>query len=192
MSFTELLLIAIGLSMDAFAVALCKGLNMIKINYKHTFIIASFFGGFQALMPLIGWLIGSQFSQYITSFDHWVAFVLLGFIGAKMLYEAFKNEKDDCECCNNSINVKEIFIMAIATSIDALAVGITFAMIPDTNIFISIGIIGVITFVLSGIGVFIGNKFGSKYEQKAQIAGGIILVLMGIKILLEHLGVISF
>ncbi|MBE5817199.1 MAG: manganese efflux pump [Clostridiales bacterium] len=191
MSFTELLLIAVGLSMDAFAVALCRGLNMIKINYRHALVIALFFGGFQALMPLAGWLIGSQFSKYITSFDHWVAFVLLAFIGAKMIYEAF-NEKHDDVSCEGGLNLKELFIMAVATSIDALAVGITFAMIPDTNIFVSIGVIGSITFALSLIGVIIGNKFGSKYEKKAQIAGGIILILIGLKILLEHLGIISF
>ena len=190
MSFIEVLLIGIGLSADAFAVAVCKGLNMRKINYTHALIIALFFGGFQALMPLIGWILGSQFQQYIVSFDHWIAFVLLGFIGGKMIVEALKNEDDEC-CGCKKLDIKELFVMAIATSIDALAVGITFALV-DVNIWGSITVIGLTTFVLSAIGVVIGNKFGAKYKSKAELAGGVILVLIGLKILLEHLGIISF
>lgn len=190
MSFFEILLIGIGLSADAFAVAICKGLNMRKINYNHALIIALFFGGFQALMPLIGYVLGSQFSQYIESVDHWIAFVLLGFIGGKMIIEALKNETEECCKCDR-LDIKELFIMAVATSIDALAVGITFAIVK-VNIWASITIIGLTTFVLSAIGVIVGNKFGAKYKNKAELAGGIILVLIGIKILFEHLGIINF
>ena len=191
MGFIELFLIAISLSMDAFAVAICKGLNMRKLNYKHTFIIATFFGGFQGLMPLIGWFLGKQFAQYITNFDHWIAFILLAFIGGQMIHEALKKDNEKCDI-NENLNIKELFILAIATSIDALAVGITFALIPNTNILTSITLIGIITFVLSIIGVFIGNKFGSKFKSKAELAGGIILILIGTKILFEHLGFINF
>jgi len=191
MGFIELFLIAISLSMDAFAVAICKGLNMRKLNYKHTFIIATFFGGFQGLMPLIGWFLGKQFAQYITNFDHWIAFILLAFIGGQMIHEALKKDNEKCDI-NENLNIKELFILAIATSIDALAVGITFALIPNTNILTSITLIGIITFVLSIIGVFIGNKFGSKFKSKAELAGGIILILIGSKILFEHLGFIKF
>ena len=190
MSFIEILLIGIGLSADAFAVAVCKGLNMRKINYNHTLVIALFFGGFQALMPLIGYVLGSQFSQYIESVDHWIAFVLLGFIGGKMIFEARRNETEECCKCDR-LDIKELFIMAVATSIDALAVGITFALV-SVNIWASITLIGLTTFVLSAIGVIIGNKFGAKYKNKAELAGGIILVLIGIKILFEHLGIINF
>jgi len=191
MGFIELFLIAISLSMDAFAVAICKGLNMRKLNYTHTFIIATFFGGFQGLMPLIGWFLGKQFAQYITNFDHWIAFILLAFIGGQMIHEALKKDNEKCDI-NENLNIKELFILAIATSIDALAVGITFALIPNTNILTSITLIGIITFVLSIIGVFIGNKFGSKFKSKAELAGGIILILIGSKILFEHLGFIKF
>lgn len=190
MSFIEVLLIGIGLSADAFAVAVCKGLNMRKINYNHALIIALFFGGFQALMPLIGWILGSSFRVYIENFDHWIAFVLLGFIGGKMIFEALKNEEEGCCGCDR-LDIKELFIMAVATSIDALAVGITFALV-DVNIWGSIIVIGLTTFILSTIGVIIGNKFGAKYKSKAELAGGVILVLIGLKILLEHLGIVSF
>lgn len=186
MGLFELLLIAVGLSMDAFAVAICKGLNMVKINYRHSLVIALFFGFFQALMPLIGWLLGTRFEQYITSVDHWVAFVLLGFIGGKMIYEALSGSEDtDAECCG--LDLKELFVLAIATSIDALAVGITFAILPGVDIWPSIGIIGAITFVLSFLGVIIGNRFGIRYKKKAELFGGIVLVLIGIKILIDHL-----
>lgn len=190
MGIAEIFLIGIGLSMDAFAVAICRGLKMQKLNVKHTAVIALFFGGFQALMPLIGWFLGKQFEKYITAVDHWIAFALLAFIGGKMIYDSFKKDDDD-QGEKDVFNIKEIFVMAIATSIDALAVGITFAFL-SVNIWSSISIIGVTTFVLSAIGVLIGHKFGAKYKNKAELAGGVILVLIGLKILLEHLGVINF
>lgn len=192
MGFAELFLIGVGLSMDAFAVSVCKGLNMRgKINFKHAGVIALFFGGFQAIMPLIGYFLGMGFEKYITRIDHWIAFLLLGFIGGKMIVEAIKewNEVDKQE--EDKLDIKELFVLAVATSIDALAVGITFAFL-NVNIWSAISIIGTTTFVLSVIGVVIGNKFGSKYKSKAELVGGIILVLMGVKILLEHLGVINF
>lgn len=190
----QLFLIGVGLSMDAFAVAVCKGLAMKKVNKKQCFVIALFFGGFQALMPLIGWFLGRQFESYITSIDHWIAFVLLGFIGGKMVVEACKKEDESEEVCqkeDQTLNIKELFLLAIATSIDALAVGITFAFL-QMPIVEAITIIGVTTFVLSIIGVYVGNIFGNKYEKKAELAGGIILILIGLKILLEHLGIIAF
>lgn len=191
MGILELLLVAVGLSMDAFAVAVCKGLNMSRINYKRGALIALFFGTFQGLMPLIGWFLGVQFEKYIVSLDHWVAFLLLGFIGGKMIAEAFEKEKEDC--CPDKFSIGELFILAIATSIDALAVGITFALIaPTTGISVAVILIGVITFALSFVGVVIGNKFGAKYKKRAELAGGIILCLMGLKILLEHLEIINF
>lgn len=191
MGITELLLVAVGLSMDAFAVAVCKGLSMSRINYKRGFLIALFFGIFQAAMPLIGWVLGVQFEEYIVTFDHWIAFVLLGFIGVKMLFEAF--EKEEKENCADDFHIGELFVLAIATSIDALAIGITFALIAhEIDIWGSVSIIGAVTFVLSFAGVILGNKFGSRYKKWAELAGGIILCLMGIKILLEHLGVINF
>lgn len=192
MSFYELLLIGIGLSMDAFAVSVCKGLNMRdKINYKHAGLIALFFGGFQAIMPTIGYFLGKGFEQYITSIDHWIAFALLGFIGGKMVVDAIKEWNDEDTAEEDKINIKELFMLAIATSIDALAVGITFAFL-QVNIVSAASIIGITTFILSIIGVVIGNKFGSRYKTKAELAGGIILILIGVKILLEHLGIINF
>jgi putative Mn2+ efflux pump MntP len=185
MGLFELFMVALGLSMDAFAVALCKGLNMWKINYRHAVIIALFFGGFQAAMPFLGWLLGRQFEQYITSFDHWIAFLLLAFIGGKMLLEAFQ-EGGESPQCNARLNLKELFILAIATSIDALAVGITFAFLK-TSIWLSISLIGFTTFIISFAGVVAGNRFGAKYKSKAEIAGGLILIFIGIKILFEHL-----
>lgn len=190
MGIIELILIAIGLSMDAFAVSICKGLNMTRINYKHATLIALFFGGFQALMPFIGWFLGSQFHSYIISFDHWVAFILLALIGSKMIYDSIYNDEIS-QKKSDILNIYELFILAIATSIDALTVGITFAMLPDTNIALSVILIGIITFAFSLIGVVIGNTFGSKYENKAQLTGGIILIVIGIRILLEHLGIIA-
>ncbi|MEG0770645.1 MAG: manganese efflux pump MntP family protein [Clostridia bacterium] len=186
MGLLELILIAIGLSMDAFAVSICKGLNMTKKSYKNCFLIGIFFGGFQALMPFIGWLLGTSFQKYIMSFDHWVAFFLLAIIGGKMIYESTNKDKQKDKCADNLV-IKELFILAIATSIDALAVGITLALIPNTNILLSVILIGIITFAFSFVGVLIGNKFGAKYEKKAELVGGIILVLIGFKILLEHL-----
>lgn len=193
MGIAELLLIAVGLSMDALAVSVCKGLGMkTGIKLKQTFLIALFFGGFQALMPFIGWLVGSQFEKYITAYDHWIAFALLCFIGGKMLYECIFKKGEDTVESESALNIKELFVLAVATSIDALAVGVTFALLPDVNIGTSVLFIGLTTFLLSGIGVFIGNRFGSRFEKKAEIAGGVILILIGLKILLEHLGVINF
>ncbi|MBQ9991170.1 MAG: manganese efflux pump [Lachnospiraceae bacterium] len=184
----ELALIGAGLAMDAFAVAICKGLCMKKVDKKQTLIIGLFFGGFQALMPFIGWALGTQFEQYIVSIDHWIAFILLSFIGGKMIREALSKE-EECETCStegNRLDLKELLILAIATSIDALAVGITFAFLRYP-IVQAISIIGVLTFFISVAGVYIGNIFGSKYKKKAEFAGGLILVIIGAKILIEHL-----
>ncbi len=190
MNFLELCLIGVGLSMDAFAVSVCKGLKMPRINKGQLFLIALFFGGFQALMPLIGYFLGRQFEQYIVSFDHWVAFALLAFIGGKMIFEALKGE--ECEDCKDErFSLRELIMMAVATSIDALAVGITFAFL-QVNIWTSIFLIGVITFFLSAVGVFIGHRFGARYQSKAELLGGVILVLIGCKILLEHLELLPF
>lgn len=193
MGFIEFFLTGIGLSMDAFAVAICKGLGMRKVNYKQMLLIALFFGGFQALMPLLGWLLGRQFEQYITSVDHWIAFTLLVLIGANMLREARKeDDTTDAETVYDApLPLGQLLLMAIATSIDALAVGISFAFL-GVNIWLAIAIIGMTTFLISAAGVFIGNRFGNRYEKRATIAGGIILILLGVKILLEHLGVIAF
>ncbi len=187
MSFFELLLIGVGLSMDAFAVSICKGLSMKKVNYSHGLIIALFFGGFQALMPLVGWLLGTSFAVYISAFDHWIAFLLLAFIGGKMAIESFKNdEEDEAKAEDGRLDIKELFVLAVATSIDALAVGISFACL-QVSIWSSIVIIGITTFVISLGGVIVGNRFGSRYKNKAEFAGGLILVGIGIKILAEHL-----
>lgn len=189
MNLLELVLLAVGLSMDAFAVAICKGLSVQKLNWKHYLIVGAWFGGFQALMPTLGYLLGTTFERYITSVDHWVAFVLLCLIGGNMLKEAFaKEEKEE----SASFDFKSMLLLAVATSIDALAVGITFALLPDVNIFSAVGLIGSITFCLSAVGLKAGNIFGLKYKSKAEIVGGIILILIGVKILLEHLGVINF
>lgn len=189
MGLGELLLLAVGLSMDAFAVSICKGLSMKKASLKAGAICGTWFGGFQALMPLIGFFLGALFADAIEAFDHWVAFGLLVIIGVNMLKEAFSK---GCECENQDadLSAKTMFVMAIATSIDALAVGISLAMAGDVNIFLAIGLIGVVTFAMCALGVKIGNVFGSRFEKKAQIAGGVILILLGIKILLEHLGVL--
>ena len=193
MGFIEFFLTGIGLSMDAFAVAICKGLGMRKVNYRQMLLIALFFGGFQALMPLLGWLLGRQFEQYITSVDHWIAFALLVLIGANMLREARKgDDTTDAETVYDApLPLGQLLLMAIATSIDALAVGISFAFL-GVNIWLAIAIIGTTTFLISAAGVFIGNRFGNRYEKRATIAGGIILILLGVKILLEHLVVIAF
>lgn len=191
MGFFELFLIAVGLSMDAFAVSICKGLKMQRFNVRHAGVIALAFGGFQALMPVIGWFLGKQFESYITGIDHWIAFVLLAVIGGKMAVESFKKEEEVSSKENEKLDVKELLVLAVATSIDALAVGITFAFL-QVSIVPAVSLIGVITFVLSAVGVFIGHKFGAKFKSKAELAGGIILILIGLKILLEHLGVISF
>ena len=187
MSLTELFLLAVGLSMDAFAVAICKGLSMAKMSWKKAAVIGLYFGGFQAAMPLIGYFLGSRFQHLITNFDHWIAFGLLLIIGINMLREAFGKEEKE----SSSFDFKTMITLAVATSIDALAVGVTFAFL-DVSILPAVGFIGTITFALSCVGLFVGNIFGSRYKKGAEISGGVILILMGIKILLEHLGVISF
>lgn len=190
--FIELLLMGIGLAMDAFAVSICKGLAMRRVNKKQAVVIGLFFGGFQALMPFVGWVLGSQFESYITSIDHWIAFVLLGFIGGKMIVEAVKPEEENVEIdrMDPPLNLKEMLILAVATSIDALAVGITFAFLKYP-IVEAISIIGIVTFVISIGGVYVGNFFGNKYKNSAEFAGGLILVLLGFRILLSHLGIIG-
>ena len=184
MNLVSLFLIAVGLSMDAFAVSICKGLAMQKITIKKALIVGLWFGGFQGLMPAIGYLLGTQFEKYITNIDHWIAFVLLFIIGGNMIKEALSKEEEDA---NDSLAFKEMLLLALATSIDALAVGVNFAFLK-VQIIPAVSFIGVITFTLSAIGVKIGNIFGSRYKSKAEFAGGIILILMGCKILLEHLG----
>ena len=181
--FFTLLLMGVGLSMDAFAVSICKGLSMRKVNKKQCLVIGLFFGGFQALMPFIGWVLGSQFEQYITSIDHWIAFILLGIIGFNMVKESMDNETESCDA---SIDFKTMLILAIATSIDALAVGVTFAFL-DVRILQAVSFIGCTTFILSVIGVKVGTVFGVLYKSKAERTGGIILILIGLKILIEHL-----
>ncbi len=187
MGFFELLLIGVGLSMDAFAASICKGLGMRKLDMRQGAVVALFFGGFQALMPLIGWLLGKQFEQYITSVDHWIAFLLLGYIGGKMIWDAFHEEAEDCPA---GFDLKELTVLAVATSIDALAVGVTFAFLQ-----VSIGpaalLIGCTTFLISLAGVWIGYRFGSRYKSRATLAGGVILCCIGLKILLEHLGLLG-
>lgn len=188
MGVFELFMVALGLSMDAFAVSVCKGLASEKVCWRHYLIASAWFGGFQALMPLLGYLLGSAFEQYITTFDHWVAFILLGFIGGNMIKEALSKEE---ETVDSSFGARMMFVMAVATSIDALAVGVTFALLPEVNIIAAVSFIGITTFALSGLGIKIGNVFGAKYKSRAEFAGGAILILMGIKILLEHLGIIG-
>ncbi len=197
MGILEIILTAVGLAMDAFAVSICRGLKMKRINYSHALVIALLFGGFQALMPLIGYLLGINFQSFIEPVDHWIAFVLLAFIGGKMLLDAFKKDdgEEKCDSCDGSdkLNIKELVVMAIATSIDALAVGITMSCLElSVHISAALALIGVITLVICFAGVIIGHVFGSKFNNKAQILGGVILILIGLKILLEHLGVISF
>ncbi len=187
MNLFSLFLIAVGLSMDAFAVAICKGLAMKKITIKKALIVGLWFGGFQGLMPAIGYLLGTQFEKYITNIDHWIAFVLLFIIGGNMIKEALSKEEEEA---SDSLAFKEMLLLALATSIDALAVGVTFAFLK-VQIIPAVSFIGVITFTLSAIGVKIGNIFGSRYKSKAELAGGIILILMGCKILLEHLGILG-
>ena len=193
MGFIELLLIGVGLSMDAFAVSICQGLSMTKIKWGHALTVGLYFGGFQALMPFTGWMLGSQFAGRIQQYDHWVAFVLLVLIGGNMIREALSGEEDEAEdaAIGAGLDHKKLFLMAIATSIDALAVGVTFAFL-DTAILPAIGIIGTTTFFISVAGVAVGCWFGARYKKRAEITGGVILVLLGVKILLEHLGVIGF
>ncbi len=183
MSLIELFLIAVGLSMDAFAVSICKGLSMQKMNGKNAFIIGLYFGGFQALMPLLGYLLGSRFQNTITAYDHWIAFLLLALIGGSMIKESFGKQE---ECLDPSVTFSDMVILAVATSIDALAVGVTFAFLK-VQIAYAVSFIGIITFALSIVGVKVGTIFGMKYKSKAELAGGLILILMGLKILIEHL-----
>ena len=192
MGILELLLVAISLSMDAFAVSICKGLCVKKAGLRQMATCGVWFGGFQALMPLLGYWLGRLFAQAIESFDHWVAFGLLVLIGINMLREALsKEEEDKCDASGNDFGVKTMFVMAVATSIDAMAIGVGLAMAGDVNIWVAIAFIGVITCLMSALGVKIGNVFGSRYEKKAEAAGGIILILLGAKILLEHLGILG-
>ena len=184
MGLTELFILAVGLSMDAFAVAVCKGLAMPKCTFKKAAIVGLWFGGFQALMPAIGYVLGAQFQEAIASIDHWIAFVLLALIGGNMIHEALDNDEEEADA---SLNVKTMFLLAVATSIDALAIGITFAFLK-VNIIPAVCFIGIVTFIISFAGVKIGNVFGARYKNKAEIVGGIILILLGLKILLEHLG----
>ncbi|MBO7253195.1 MAG: manganese efflux pump [Oscillospiraceae bacterium] len=193
MGIAELLLLAVGVSMDAFAVSVCKGLCMKKATLKEELTCGLWFGGFQALMPTIGFFLGTLFADAIEAVDHWVAFVLLGIIGINMLKEAFEKDSEctSCDIDGVDLSVKTMFIMAVATSIDALAVGISLAMAGDVNIAAVAALIGICTCTLSAAGVKIGNVFGSRYEKKAQLAGGGILIFLGIKILLEHLGILA-
>lgn len=187
MGIIELLLTAVGLAMDAFAVSVCKGLGMKKIHYGQALVIALFFGVFQAVMPLIGYLLGTSFAKYIQAFDHWIAFILLLFIGGKMLWDAFHADSDETPVVQDDrLHYRELLMLAIATSIDALAVGIAFACL-EVSLLRSVTIIGVVTLVLSFVGVCIGNKFGNRFQNKAAIAGGVVLILIGSKILAEHL-----
>lgn len=188
MNLIELLLLSIGLAMDAFAVSICKGISMKKMEWKKSCIIGLWFGGFQALMPVIGYFLGTTFESFVTNIDHWIAFILLSFIGINMLKESFCKENEESE---SDMSFKTMLILAIATSIDALAVGITFAFLK-VDLILAIFLIGITSFVLSIFGTKVGNKFGNKYEHKAEMIGGIILILLGLKILLEHLGVITF
>ena len=189
MSLFGLFLIAVGLSMDAFAVAICKGLGMKKLDMHQALVIGLFFGGFQALMPLTGYLLGSRFASYIERWDHWIAFVLLAFIGSSMIRESREQEEEEIEH-GGSIRYRELFTLAVATSIDALAVGVSFAFL-GVRIAPAVTLIGCTTFVLTLVGVWVGNLFGSRYKSRAELTGGIILILIGVKILLEHLGILG-
>jgi len=192
MGILELLLLAVGVSMDAFAVSICKGLAMKKATVKGCMTCGLWFGGFQALMPTLGFFLGTLFAEAIEAIDHWVAFVLLAIIGINMLKEAV--DKQECGCCeehNADLSVKTMFVMAVATSIDALAVGISLAMAGNVNIWLAAIFIGICTCGFSAVGVKIGNVFGSRFEKKAQLAGGVILIFIGLNILLEHLGILA-
>lgn len=193
MSFIELFLIGVGLSMDAFAAAICQGLSMTRIKWGHALTVGLYFGGFQALMPFIGWMLGFQFADRIQQYDHWIAFILLVLIGGNMIREALSGDEEDAAQAETDLRLdhKKLFLMAIATSIDALAIGVTFAFL-ETAILPAIGIIGCTTFCISVAGVAVGCWFGARYKKRAEITGGAILVLLGIKILLEHLGILAF
>ena len=193
MTFIELFLIGVGLSMDAFAAAICQGLFMTRIKWGHALTVGLYFGGFQALMPFIGWMLGSQFADRIQQYDHWIAFILLVLIGGTRIREALSGDEEDAAQAETDLRLdhKKLFLMAIATSIDALAIGVTFAFL-ETAILPAIGIIGCTTFCISVAGVAVGCWFGARYKKRAEITGGAILVLLGIKILLEHLGILAF
>lgn len=188
MGLVELFLLAVGLSMDAFAVATCKGLAMKRISVKNVCLVGLWFGGFQALMPALGYLLGTMFADYIVAVDHWVAFILLAIIGGNMIREALSGEEEESD---GSLDVRTMFLLAVATSIDALAVGVNFAFL-EVHVGFAVLFIGVTTFVLSCIGVKVGSVFGTRYKARAEIAGGVILVLLGVRILLEHLGLLPF
>ena len=188
MDIIELVVIAIGLAMDAFAVSVCKGLSMKKIDIKKMIIIALYFGLFQGLMPVLGYFLGSAFSVFVEKVDHWIAFILLAIIGINMIRESFDDEVDKR---NDKVDLKTMIVLAIATSIDALTVGVTFAFF-EVDLLLATLMIGIVTFVLSMLGVVIGNKFGSKFQNKAELMGGIVLILIGLKVLVEHLGIIQF
>lgn len=187
MGIVELFVVAVGLAMDAFAVSICKGLSVTKVNWKHSIIVGLYFGGFQAAMPVIGYFLGSSFKDYIESVDHWIAFGLLLIIGGNMLREAFSKDEEELD---GSFSLKSMLPLAIATSIDALAVGVTFAFL-NVQIAPAVSFIGVITFALAAVGVKLGNIFGEKYKSKAEFVGGVVLIIMGVKILLEHLGILG-
>ena len=189
MTLFDLILIAVSLSMDAFAVSICKGLSVRKVSLQHAMICGVWFGGFQFLMPALGYFLGDRFAALLTKFGPWIAFVLLALIGANMIKESFSREESETSA---SFAFKTMLLMALATSIDALAVGITFALLPDVNVPLAVCLIGITTFLCSAAGLRVGNLFGLRYKAKAELAGGIILILIGLKILLEHLGVISF
>lgn len=190
MGFVELFLIAVGLSMDAFAVSVCKGLGMRRLNMGQAAVIALFFGGFQALMPVIGWFVGAQFAHFVTEYAHLIAFALLAFVGGKMLWDSFHDDQAGVEDADFKLDLLELLMLAIATSIDALAVGVSFAFL-DVSIAPSVALIGVTTFVLSFAGVAIGHQFGSRWEKPATIVGGVVLILIGLKIVLEGLGILQ-
>jgi putative Mn2+ efflux pump MntP len=190
MTVWALLLLALGLAMDAFAVSICKGLTLKRADIKKMATCGIWFGAFQAIMPLIGYLLGNLFEQQIKTYDHWISFLLLALIGANMIREAL-SKKDECDCRDSDFSFKTMFTMAVATSIDAMAIGVTLALSDDTNIFIAILFIGVITCILSAFGVKIGSIFGDKFEKKAQFFGGAVLILLGVKILLEHLEILK-
>ena len=188
MGFVELLLLAVGVSMDALAVAICKGLSIRELKLRHALIVGAWFGVFQALMPFIGWLLGSAFTRLITAIDHWIAFVLLAIIGGNMIREALIKEEEKCD---PSLSFSTMLLLAVATSIDALALGVTFACLK-VNIVPAVLLIGLCTFAISAVGVKIGNVFGARLKSKAELLGGVVLILIGVKILLEHLGILSF
>ncbi len=188
MNFIDIFLIGVALSMDAFAVSICKGLSVNKVGAKHVLTVGVYFGGFQALMPTLGFLLGYRFESFITNIDHWIAFVLLALIGGNMIREALGEDEDNE---NDDFSFRAMLPLAVATSIDALAVGISFAFL-GVDIVTAALLIGATTFVLSGVGIYVGNIFGSKYKSKAELAGGVVLILIGLKILLEHLGLVSF